>query len=166
MRRRIEKDAVAALSSDGRTEQVKESSIPLVPDACVKGKQVIEEAWPDRSNPPCSMKCPRNRINGVLVGIILVFGVGESVCVADGEDLFAKNCALCHGKDGKAQTPIARKLGVKDLTQSKLTEAEIKKQIVEGKRDEHGKEKMPAFKAKLSEDEIKSIVTVVKDLRK
>jgi mono/diheme cytochrome c family protein len=42
----------------------------------------------------------------------------------------------------------------------------IEKQIVEGKRDEHGKEKMPAFKAKLSEDEIKSIVTVVKDLRK
>jgi hypothetical protein len=46
-------------------------------------------------------------------------------------------------KDGKAQTPIGRKLGVKDLTQSKLTEADIKKQIVEGKRDEHGKEKMP-----------------------
>lgn len=43
---------------------------------------------------------------------------------------------------------------------------EIKKQIVEGNRDEHGKEKMPAFKAKLSDDEIKSIVTVVKDFSK
>ena len=112
------------------------------------------------------MKCSRNRINGVLVGMVLLLGVGESVCVADGEELFAKHCALCHGKDGKAQTPIARKLGVKDLTQSKLTEAEIKKQIVEGKRDEHGKEKMPAYKAKLSDDEIKSLVTVVKDLSK
>src|SRR5438093_11489680 len=111
------------------------------------------------------MNCTRNRINGVLVGIVLMFGIGECVSAADGEELFAKNCALCHGKDGKAQTPIARKLGVKDLTQSKLTEAEIKKQIVEGKRDEHGKEKMPAFKSKLSEDEIKSIVTVVKDLK-
>jgi mono/diheme cytochrome c family protein len=112
------------------------------------------------------MKYPRDQFTGLLVGIILTFGVGESVRGADGEELFAKYCASCHGKDGKAQTPIARKLGVKDLTQSKLTDAEIQKQILEGKRDEHDKEKMPAFKTKLSDDEIKSLVTVVKELRK
>jgi len=112
------------------------------------------------------MNCLRNPIHGVLAAIVLMFGASETVGGAAGEELFAKICASCHGKDGKAQTPIARKLGVKDLTQNKLTEAEIKKQIVEGKRDEQGKEKMPAFKTKLSDDEINSLVNVVKELRK
>jgi len=112
------------------------------------------------------MQPHRNRINALLAGIVLVFGAGQSVSAADGEALFAKFCASCHGKDGKAQTPIARKLGVKDLSQSKLTGDEIKKQIVEGKRDEQGKEKMPSFKGKITDDEIKSLVTFVKELRK
>lgn len=95
-----------------------------------------------------------------------MFGSVALGLAADGKELFTKHCMPCHGPDGKAQTPIARKLGVKDLTQSKLTESEIEKQIIEGKRDEHGKEKMPPFKSKLSADEIKSLVTTVKELRK
>jgi mono/diheme cytochrome c family protein len=102
----------------------------------------------------------------VFAAIVLMFGASDTVGVAAGEELFAKLCASCHGKDGKAQTPIARKLGVKDLTQSKVPEAEIKKQIVEGRRDEQGREKMPAFKTRLSDDEINSLITVVKQLRK
>ena len=105
------------------------------------------------------------RISNSILASILVFGFGPHGKAADGKELFAKQCASCHGPDGKAQTPIARKLGVKDLTQSKLTEAEIEKQIVEGKRDDHGKEKMPSFKSKLSADEIKSLIGAVKELR-
>src|SRR6266498_2569805 len=106
------------------------------------------------------------KINCVVLTVALVFGYLPLSVAAEGKELFAKQCASCHGPDGKAQTPIARKLGVKDLTQSKLTEAEIEKQIVEGKRDDHGKEKMPSFKAKLSAEEIRSLVKVVKDFRK
>ena len=106
------------------------------------------------------------KINCVVLTVALVFGCLPLSVAADGKELFAKQCASCHGPDGKAQTPIARKLGVKDLTQSKLTEAEIEKQIVEGKRDDHGKEKMPPFNGKLSTDEIKSLIAAVKELRK
>jgi mono/diheme cytochrome c family protein len=101
-----------------------------------------------------------------VLTVVLLFCSGPLRLAADGKELFAKQCAACHGPDGKAQTPIARKLGVKDLTQSKLSEAEIEKQITEGKRDEHGKEKMPSFKGKLSTDEIKLLIAVVKELRK
>ena len=100
-----------------------------------------------------------------VLTVVLVFCSGALSLVGDGKELFAKQCAACHGPDGKAQSPVARKLGVKDLSQSKLTEAEIEKQIVEGKRDDHGKENMPSFKGKLSTDEIKSLITAVKDLR-
>lgn len=85
---------------------------------------------------------------------------------ASGEEVFVKHCALCHGKDGKAQNPAARKLGVKDLSQSKATDVEIEKQITEGKKDERGNLKMPPFKDKLTPDETKSLIAVVKTFRK
>ena len=100
----------------------------------------------------------------VLGGIVLPGG--GPVRAASGPELFAKHCASCHGKDGNAQSPAARKLGVKDLTQSKTSEAEIEKQITEGWKDDRGNLKMPPFKDKLSAPEIGSLVVVVKGLRK
>jgi mono/diheme cytochrome c family protein len=81
-------------------------------------------------------------------------------------DVFMKSCASCHGKDGKAQTSVARKLGVKDLSQSKLTDAQIEQQIREGKPASQSTAKMPAFKDRLTAEEIKSLVAVVKEFRK
>jgi mono/diheme cytochrome c family protein len=100
----------------------------------------------------------------VCCGIALVGG--SAVRAAGAEELFGKHCASCHGKDGKARTPIARQLGVKDLTQSKTSDGEIEKQVTEGKKDERGNQKMPSFKDKLSSEEIKSLIEFVKSLRK
>jgi len=86
------------------------------------------------------MKRRGSAIHQLIFGVLLGLGSGPSLCGAGGEEQFSKNCAPCHGKDGKAQTSIARKLGVKDLTQSKLTDAEIERQIVDGRRDDYGKE--------------------------
>lgn len=91
----------------------------------------------------------------------LSFGLG-----AVANPVFIKNCAPCHSKDGKAQTPAARKLGVKDLSQSTIPDQDIIKQIKEGRKDERGEQKMPSFKDKLSEEEIKSLVETVKGFRK
>lgn len=99
----------------------------------------------------------------VCSGIALI--CGSTVRAASGEELFAKNCAACHGKDGKAQTPIARKLGVKDLTQSQAADGEIEKQVTEGKKDDRGNQKMPPFKDRLSPEEIKLLIVVVKGFR-
>lgn len=85
---------------------------------------------------------------------------------AAGDELFLKHCALCHGKDGKAQNPAAKKLGVKDLSESKATDAEIVKQVTEGKRDDRGSLRMPGFRDKLAAEEIQSLVAVVKRFRK
>ena len=80
--------------------------------------------------------------------------------------LFQLTCAPCHGKDGRARTPMARKLGVKDLTLSKIPEAEVVRQIREGRKDAQGKQQMPAFGDRLSEQEIRKLVEVVKSLRR
>ena len=111
----------------------------------------------------------KNRIKQVLTFAVccsIALVGGSSVRAAGGEELFGKHCASCHGKDGKARTPIARQLGVKDLTQSKTSDGEIEKQVTEGKKDDRGNQKMPPFKDKLSAPEIGSLVVVVKGLRK
>jgi mono/diheme cytochrome c family protein len=86
--------------------------------------------------------------------------------LAEAKELFVKSCASCHGKDGKAQTPAAKKLGVKDLSLSTLADAQIVQQIQEGKQDTQSKAKMPAFKEKLTPEQIQSLVPVVKEFRK
>src|SRR6266496_3941970 len=103
----------------------------------------------------------RKRTGKILFTALMALGFSPLISGADGKELFAKFCVPCHGKDGKAQTPIARKLGVKDLTQIKLTDAEIEKQINEGKRDDRGRELMPSFTSRLTADEIKSLIAVV-----
>lgn len=75
---------------------------------------------------------------------------------ADGAaDLYAKKCAICHGKDGKGSAG-GIKMGVKDLAKETASEADLVKDIA------NGKGKMPAFKGKLTEAEIDSLAKFVK----
>jgi mono/diheme cytochrome c family protein len=110
-----------------------------------------------------------NYIGGALraaLCVIVLVNASLRVYAGHPKELFDKSCAPCHSKDGTAQTPAAKKLGVKDLSQSKLTDEQIADQIREGKQDKQGVSKMPAYKDKLTADEIKSLVTVVKGFRK
>jgi mono/diheme cytochrome c family protein len=79
--------------------------------------------------------------------------------------LYNTHCAGCHGKDGRARTPMAKKLKVRDLTKSKATDAEIERQIREGKQGPKGETLMPAFKGRLTDDEIKQLIEKVKKFR-
>jgi cytochrome c6 len=106
------------------------------------------------------------RMLAVAVGCGIALGGVASARATSGEELFVKYCALCHGKDGKAQNPAARKLGVKDLSESKSTDSELEKQVIEGKKDDRGNLKMPSFKDKFTPEEIKSLIAVVKSFRK
>jgi cytochrome c oxidase cbb3-type subunit 3 len=78
----------------------------------------------------------------------------------DGKALFAAKCAACHGPDGKGQTKMGEKLGVKDLTKSSLAEADVVKTIEAGKPP-----KMTAYKGKLSDAEIQAVAGYVKSLK-
>lgn len=93
-------------------------------------------------------------------------GVPARAAAPDGAALFENFCIPCHGPDGRARTPAARKLAVKDLTQSRLDEAVIAQQIAEGSKDAGGKERMPPFKGRIDSLEIRALVEFVKSLRK
>lgn len=75
---------------------------------------------------------------------------------ADAKATFTAKCTVCHGADGKGQSAMAKKLGVKDLTVTKLSAAEIEAMIAKGKG------KMTGFEGKLSAEEIKAVAAFVK----
>ncbi|MCF7765016.1 MAG: cytochrome c [Verrucomicrobia bacterium] len=93
-------------------------------------------------------------------------GPGRSASPASGVKVFNKHCAPCHGKDGRAKTPVARVLGVKDFSQSTIGDEEIARQIREGKKGADGLQKMPPFADKVSEEEIKELIEVIRKFRK
>ena len=112
---------------------------------------------------------PRRRPAATICGFGLAVSVGLMALVAvraeEAAVLFARACASCHGKDGKARTPIGRKLKVKDLTQSMIGDREIAEQIREGKKGQDDLTRMPSFKESLKGDEIEALVRYVKSLR-
>src|SRR5271157_6326011 len=90
---------------------------------------------------------------------------GPAVLGDVGKEVFTANCAPCHGPDGRARTPAGRKLHAKDLTESKLTDDETRKQVNEGRKDQRGA-LMPPFKDVLKPDQIDAVIVFVKRLRK
>lgn len=102
----------------------------------------------------------------LLAAALAVVGVrAQSGNKADANVLFAAHCASCHGLDGKARTPAGKKLGAKDLSESKLSDTEIVARILEGLADKKGTSRMPAFKDHLSAEEVAVLVGKVKSFR-
>lgn len=108
-----------------------------------------------------------------VVQTAMVLGLfGGALCwsarAGDVMETWAKDCASCHGKDGKAQTMMGKKLGMKDLTDAKvqaaLTDEQATKDIKEGVTED-GKTKMKAFAGKLSDDEVKALVAHVRSFK-
>jgi cytochrome c553 len=92
-----------------------------------------------------------------------------SASAADAKDNFDKACAKCHGADGKGDTKMGKKLGVKDYTDAKV-QAELKddaafKAIKEGLKDKEDKTLMKPAED-LSDADIKALVAYIKAFKK
>ena len=79
-------------------------------------------------------------------------------------ETFARSCASCHGKDGRAKTFKAKLNHARNLTdadwQDKASDERIFNSIT------NGKGKMPSFAKKLSETEVNALVNYVRGLKK
>jgi mono/diheme cytochrome c family protein len=100
-----------------------------------------------------------------IVGIALAAWARPGIA-ADATALWDKNCASCHGKDGKGDTKAGRLTKVEDLTaadvRSTLTRDTVRQSIENGIVDETTKKtRMKGYKDKFSPDEIDALVTHV-----
>ncbi|MGH9603389.1 MAG: c-type cytochrome [Terriglobales bacterium] len=101
----------------------------------------------------------------VLVGIILMAGLIVLTGSAGADDtapVYKAKCLSCHAADGTG-TPIGKKMGARDFHDpevAKQTDQQLNDAIVKGKK------KMPKYEGKLTADQIKQLVTYVRDLGK
>jgi cytochrome c553 len=104
----------------------------------------------------------------LLITCALLLGGAASLKAADAKEIWAKDCAKCHGEDGKGKTKMGEKLGVKDYTDAKV-QAEMKdekmvKSIKEGVKEDD-KTKMKAF-SDFTDEEVKALVAHVRAFKK
>lgn len=104
----------------------------------------------------------------LLITFALAAALG-SAAAGTAKENYDKSCAKCHGKEGKGDTKMGQKLGVKDYTDAKV-QAEMKddaafKAIKEGLKDKAGKVLMKPAED-LSDDDIKGLVAYMKTFKK
>ena len=129
-----------------------------------------EMARASNSSNDRATKEKNTRMKRTIILCMAVFGAALlSATAGDVKETWEKSCTKCHGADGKGQTKMGQKLGIKDYTDAKV-QAELKddvafKAVKEGLKDKEGKILMKPAEG-LSDDEIKALVAHVRSFKK
>jgi cytochrome c6 len=97
----------------------------------------------------------------VLVTSVLL--TASFASAQNAETLYKSKCAACHGPDGTGSTTMGKKLAARDFHSpevTKMTDAEL------FDITKKGKNKMPAYDKKLTDDQIKDLIKYVRSLGK
>lgn len=98
-----------------------------------------------------------------LGAFLLIFCYALQARPADnGGDLFKGKCSMCHGADGKGYPALKTPDFTNPKVQASLTDKEIVEAVKNGKKGTA----MPAFGDKLSDEQIHSLVTYIRSLKK
>ena len=94
---------------------------------------------------------------------LLATAVAVPLFAQSGESTFKAKCAMCHGADGLATGPMGKMMNIPSVKSpdfKKLTESEMVADTT------NGKAKMPAYKGKLTDAQIKEVVAYMRSLEK
>jgi mono/diheme cytochrome c family protein len=95
--------------------------------------------------------------------VVLMLGLAANAAHAQsmGEIVYKAKCQSCHGSNGAAETSVAKTLGVKPLNALlvKMSETTMTNVVL------NGSGKMPAFKDKLSDFQLKALIAYVDELQ-
>ena len=94
------------------------------------------------------------RMQSTLAAVILLSGV-VGFAQTSGEATYKAKCQSCHGAQGVPNPGIAKAMGVKPASDPSVKSLSAAQMITD---TTNGKGKMPGFKGKLSDAEIKASV--------
>ena len=99
----------------------------------------------------------------ITLATALVLGVASNAYAQDDTAvLYKSKCQVCHGADGKGDTAMGKKFAIKDFHSpevAKMSDAEL------FDITKKGKEKMPPYNNRLTDDQIKSLIKYVRSLK-
>lgn len=100
-----------------------------------------------------------------LTALVLAVGVGllSTVASADVEKTYKSKCAVCHAADGSGDTPAGKKTGARDFASP---EAKAMSDEEMAAITAKGKGKMPGYAKSLKEEQIKELVSYIRELVK
>ena len=100
-------------------------------------------------------------IKSSLVFLVAALGLRPTCAAQTGAQLFAAKCAMCHGKDGDATTPMAKKLAIKPFSSADLQgQSDAELTTIIGK----GRGRMPAYSGRFTADQTLSLVKYIRSV--
>jgi cytochrome c6 len=93
---------------------------------------------------------------------ILVLSAATFACAQTStEPLYKSKCQGCHGADGTGSTPMGKKVGARDFHTPEVSKQSDEELFEITKK---GKNKMPAYDKKLTDDQIKDLIKYIRTL--
>lgn len=95
--------------------------------------------------------------------ILLAAALAVPVLAQSGADTYKTKCAMCHGPDGTAATPMGKMMKIPSFKSPEVVRASDVSLIAVTKG---GKGKMPAYNGKLTDSQIKEVVAYIRTFQK
>jgi mono/diheme cytochrome c family protein len=101
---------------------------------------------------------------GMMVAAMIAATAGTpAIAQSSGADVYKTKCQSCHGAEGTPNPGIAKAMGVKPVSDPSVKSLSEAQMITD---TTNGKAKMPAFKGKLTDAQIKASVDYFRSLAK
>jgi len=103
----------------------------------------------------------RLAVKGLTIAAILATSLTTNLFADDTQDLYKAKCQMCHGADGQPSS-VGKSMGAKAFSDPdvvKMSDADL------ASITSNGKSKMPAYKGKVSDEQINALVKYVRTLK-
>lgn len=100
-------------------------------------------------------------VKALIIAAILATSLTTNLFADDAQDLYKAKCQMCHGADGQPSA-VGKSMGAKAFSDPdvvKMSDADL------AGITSNGKNKMPAYKGKVSDDQINALVKYVRTLK-
>jgi mono/diheme cytochrome c family protein len=102
-------------------------------------------------------------IRAAAIFVLAASMAGAAFAQAPGADTYKAKCAMCHGADGQAATPMGKTMKIASFKAPEMLKATDALFTASTK---NGKGKMPAYNGKLTDAQIKDVIAFIRTLQK